>query len=203
MDEERFAMDLGNNKFSQIILAAVLLYPHPEAQSAAIVKEQTAQIEFAQVSASAFADYFSHEPNYNKIYWNVMGWFGSTRNGCVAFASTALRFLGAPLTIDQVYNGERVSLLTRPFSAYLEQRMGWTRITSSKHLKPGDLVFTVDEPTAPGYPAHVFMHNGYVDSAKTISWAVDNQDFTHERALSGDKQKDYSAFAYALRSPIR
>jgi hypothetical protein len=161
------------------------------------------QTELArQVSARAFADFFSHEPSYNKVYWNVMGWFGSTKNGCVAFASTALRFLGAPIAVEQVYNGERVSLLTRPFSAFLQKQMGWTRVQSSTQLKPGDLVFTVDEPTAPGYPAHVFMHLDYADSAKKISLAIDNQDFTHERALAGDKQKDYSEFAYALRSPL-
>jgi len=154
------------------------------------------------VSASKFNAFFSNEANYNRVYWNVMSWYGSTKNGCVAFASTALRFLGASIGIETVYNGERVSLLTKPFSAYLQNRLGWTRINSSTGLKLGDLVFTVDEPTAPGYPAHVFMHNGYVDAARTISWAVDNQDFTHERALAGDVKKDYSAFAYALRSPL-
>ena len=131
-----------------------------------------------------------------------MSWFGSTKNACVAFASTALRFLGANISIDTVYNGERASLLTRPFSAYLENKLGWTRITSPKNLIPGDLVFTVDEPRAPGYPAHVFMHSGYADEARTISFAVDNQEFTHERALAGDPKKDYSPFAYALRPPL-
>jgi hypothetical protein len=154
------------------------------------------------VSGAEFNAFFSNETNYNRVYWNVMSWYGSTKNGCVAFASTALRFLGVNIGIDTLYNGERVSLLTKPFSAYLQNRLGWIRINSSKDLKPGDLVFTVDEPTAPGYPAHVFMHSGYVDAARTISWAVDNQDFTHERALAGDVKKDYSAFAYALRSPV-
>lgn len=156
----------------------------------------------AAIGGSEFAAFFSNEANYDRVYWNVMGWFGSTKNGCVAFASTALRFLGASISIDTIYNGERVSLLTRPFSSFLENRLGWQRIGSSKVLKPGDLVFTVDEPSAPGYPAHVFMHNGYADTARTISLAVDNQDFTHERALAGDVKKDYSAFAYALRSPL-
>lgn len=156
----------------------------------------------AAVAGSEFAAFFSNEANYNRVYWNVMGWFGSTKNGCVAFASTALRFMGASISIDTIYNGERASLLTRPFSSFLENRLGWQRIGSSKELKPGDLVFTVDEPRAPGYPAHVFMHNGYADTARTISLAVDNQDFTHERALAGDVKKDYSAFAYALRSPL-
>jgi len=156
----------------------------------------------AGISGSEFAAFFSNEANYNRVYWNVMGWFGSTKNGCVAFASTALRFMGASISIDTIYNGERASLLTRPFSSFLETRLGWQRIGSSKVLKPGDLVFTVDEPSAPGYPTHVFMHNGYADTARTISLAVDNQDFTHERALAGDVKKDYSAFAYALRSPL-
>ena len=156
----------------------------------------------AGVSAAEFNAFFSNESNYNRVYWNVMSWYGATKNGWVAFASTALRFLGVGIGIDAIYNGERVSLLTKPFSAYLQNRLGWKRVTSSKDLQPGDLVFTVDEPSAPGYPAHVFMHSGYADSARTISWAVDNQDFTHERALAGDLKKDYSAFAYALRSPV-
>lgn len=196
-------MELGKKSLIWLTLAGPLTLPVEKVLGVAIETKTSTDRESTQISASSFAKFFAHEPSYNKVYWNVMGWFGSTRNGCVAFASTALRFLGAPITIEQIYNGERVSLLTRPFSAYLEQRMGWIKISSSKQLKPGDLVFTVDEPTAPGYPAHVFMHNGYADDAKTISWAVDNQDFTHERALGGDKQKDYSPFAYALRSPLR
>ncbi|MEY4064131.1 MAG: hypothetical protein RIR26_339 [Pseudomonadota bacterium] len=130
-----------------------------------------------------------------------MSWFGTTKNGCVAFASTALRFMGMNIPLDATYKGERVSMLTRPFSAFLEAKMGWIRISDPKALQPGDLVFTVDEPKAPGYPAHVFMHSGYADAARTLSLAVDNQDFTHERALGGDLKKDYSAFAYALRVP--
>lgn len=198
-----FAMDLGKVKLVGLILTGMCLFSATKALSRSPQSENAHSHKLASISASAFAGFFAHEPNYNRVYWDVMGWFGSTRNGCVAFASTALRFLGAPLSIEQIYNGERVSLLTRPFSAYLEQRMGWTRVKSSTQLVPGDLVFTTDEPTAPGYPAHVFMHNGYADAAKTISWAIDNQDFTHERALGGDKQKDYSPFAYALRSPVR
>lgn len=156
----------------------------------------------ANVSGQELSDFYTNESNYRQVYRNVMSWFGSTTNGCVAFASTALRFLGVNVPQNGIWNGERVSLLTKPFSAYLQDKLGWTRITQSKELLPGDLVFTVDEPKAPGYPAHVFMHVGYEDSARLISLAVDNQGFTHPRALAGDVKKDYSAFAYALRSPI-
>lgn len=164
--------------------------------------DDVVQQTVANVSGQELSDFYANESNYRQIYRNVMSWFGSTSNGCVAFASTALRFLGVNVPQNGLWNGERLSLLTKPFSAYLQERLGWIRITQSKELRPGDLVFTVDEPKAPGYPAHVFMHAGYEDSARLISLAVDNQGFTHPRALAGDVKKDYSAFAYALRSPI-
>ncbi|MEY3902736.1 MAG: hypothetical protein RL189_2042 [Pseudomonadota bacterium] len=164
--------------------------------------EDFAQQMVANVSGQELSDFYSNESNYRQIYKNVMSWFGGTSNGCVAFASTALRFLGVNVPQNGLWNGERLSLLTKPFSAYLQDKLGWVRITQSKELRAGDLVFTVDEPKAPGYPAHVFMHAGYEDAARLISLAVDNQGFTHPRALAGDVKKDYSAFAYALRSPI-
>lgn len=184
--------------FCVVLSSQSVARAQPHVNLAVIETEHTAQLSFTGIE---FSEYFTNEANYNRVYWNVMSWFGSTKNGCVAFASTALRFMGMNIGIDALYNGERVSLLTRPFSSFLENKMGWIRIRDSKALQPGDLVFTVDEPTAPGYPAHVFMHSGYADAAKKVSLAVDNQDFTHERALAGDVKKDYSAFAYALRVP--
>jgi len=154
------------------------------------------------VSGTRFSQFYTNQNNYDAVYRNVMSWFGTTRNACVAFASTALRMLGLNVPQDGILNGERLSLLTKPFSIYMEAKLGWIRIRDSRALKPGDLVFTIDEPGYPGYPSHVFMHAGYADSARTISWAVDNQDFTHERALQGDPAMDYDAFAYALRSPV-
>lgn len=152
-------------------------------------------------SGQEFSNFYSDISNYGEIYRVVMSWYGTTSNGCVAFASTALRIFGISIPQNGVWNGERLSLLTKPFSSYLENKLGWQRITDRADLEPGDLVFTVDEPKAPGYPAHVFMHAGYADSNRQISLAVDNQGFTHPRALAGDIKKDYSAFAYALRMP--
>lgn len=166
-------------------------------------EQQTVQMNLPRLSGSDFNDFYSDEANYRNVYRSVMSWFGSTSNGCVAFASTALRMMGVNVPQNGVWNGERLSLLTKPFSQYLENKLGWDRITDPKDLEPGDLVFTVDEPKAPGYPAHVFMHSGYADDAGTISLAVDNQGFTHTRALAGDIKKDYSAFAYALRWPAQ
>lgn len=166
------------------------------------VKQSPVTEALYNVSGRVFSDYYSNLDNYNLIYRNVMSWYGSTTNGCVAFASTALRFLGVNIPQNGIWNGERISLLTKPFADYLEYKLGWIVVMDSSRLKPGDLVFTVDEPKAPGYPAHVFMHAGYADSARTLSLAVDNQGFTHPRALAGDVVKDYSAFAFALRSPV-
>jgi hypothetical protein len=156
----------------------------------------------ANVSGEALNEFYTDANNYWYIHRKVMAWFGSTNNACVAFASTALRELGVDVPQNGIWNGERLSLLTKPFSSYLQNKLGWKRIWDSRSLLPGDLVFTVDERNSPGYPAHVFMHAGYADSQRSVSWAVDNQGFTHERALGGDPKKDYSAFAYALRSPL-
>lgn len=166
-------------------------------------EHQTGQMSFPRLTGSDFNSFFSDESNYRNVYRSVISWFGSTSNACVAFASTALRMMGVNVPQNGIWNGERLSLLTRPFSNYLESKLGWIRITDSRDLEPGDLVFTVDEPKAPGYPAHVFMHSGYADDARGISWAIDNQGFTHTRALAGDLKKDYSAFAYALRWPAQ
>jgi hypothetical protein len=166
-------------------------------------EQQTVQMNLPRLSGDDFSDFYSDEANYRNVYRSVMSWFGTTSNACVAFASTALRMMGVNVPQNGVWNGERLSLLTKPFSQYLENKLGWDRINNSRDLEPGDLVFTVDEPKAPGYPAHVFMHSGYADDARTISWAVDNQGFTHTRALAGDIKKDYSAFAYALRWPAQ
>jgi len=165
------------------------------------IKQQNMQ-QSSNISGREFSDFYSNEDNYWFVYRKVMSWYGATSNGCVAFASTALRILGVDVPQNGIWNGERLSLLTKPFSSYLENRLGWTRVKDSRDLLPGDLVFTVDEPKAPGYPAHVYMHAGYADANRKVSWAVDNQGFTHERALAGDVKKDYSAFAYALRSPV-
>lgn len=167
-----------------------------------VAHAETGALKISNVSGATFNEFYTDSDNYWYIHRKVMDWFGSTSNACVAFASTALRELGVNVPLNGVWNGERLSLLTKPFSSYLQNKLGWVRINDAQSLRAGDLVFTVDERKAPGYPAHVFMHSGYADSGRTISWAVDNQGYTHERALAGDLKKDYSAFAYALRSPV-
>lgn len=156
---------------------------------------------YENVSGRYFSSYYTDADNYQDVYRNVMSWFKTTTNGCVAFASSALRLLGVNVPLYGNKNGLRISTLTKPFSDYLEEDLGWIRINNSQRLLPGDLVFTIDEPGYPGEPSHVFMHAGYADANRKVSWAVDNQDFTHTRALAGEPSKDYDAFAYALRSP--
>jgi hypothetical protein len=200
---------VGVNVLRIVVISSILLTFLKPAVSNAGVDFGTAAdtgeagvFKISNVSGEKFNDFYTDADNYGYVYRKVMSWFGSTNNACVAFASTALRELGVDIPQNGIWNGERLSLLTKPFSSYLQNKLGWLRINDSRSLQPGDLVFTVDERKAPGYPAHVYMHAGYADDNRAISWAVDNQGFTHERALAGDLKKDYSAFAYALRSPV-
>ena len=144
------------------------------------------------------AAYYSQQTNYNKVYSEVMNWFGTTKNGCVAFMSTALRHIGIRVPQNGYYNGERISLVTKPFSDYLQYELGWKRVTN---LLPGDVAFTRDEPDWPGVPAHTFLFLKWKDKANSLAYVIDNQGFTHERDLVRRGTKDYTPFDYALRAP--
>src|SRR5690348_6350920 len=98
--------------------------------------------------ADSFGDrlaaYYASRTGYQEVKADVMRWHKTTHNGCVAFASTALRHLGVEIGEAQKLDGEGVSRITRVFVMYLEDDLGWTRITDSTALAKGDLVFTTD-----------------------------------------------------------
>ncbi|HEY3357120.1 MAG TPA: hypothetical protein VGQ83_27975 [Polyangia bacterium] len=141
--------------------------------------------------------YYGQPQNYRKVKADVLSWYGTTKDGCVAFASSALRHIGVAVSRDGDYDGERVSLQTRPFSLYLERELGWRRVTAALALRPGDVVFTRE----PDYPWHTYVFVRWKRRAQRIAWVIDNQGFTHVRAVLGPGSGHWTPFAYALRSP--
>lgn len=146
-------------------------------------------------------NFYSQRVNYNKVYDNVMGWFGTRTNGCVAFMSTALRMIGVDVPQNGYLDNEPVSLVTRPFSRYLEEKLGWKRFTNPNDLRPGDVVFTQTAPNDPGYPAHTYMFHSWSNKAASVAWVVDNQDFTHLRNIQESGTFNFTPFDYGLRAP--
>jgi hypothetical protein len=145
-------------------------------------------------------NYYSTKANYERVTANVFSWFGTRTNGCVAFMSTALRQVGFPIPQNAVLDGYSVSTWTASFSAFLRNK-GWVRVNSHTELQPGDIVFTVGEESDPtNTPLHTYMFHSWKDRAAKTGWVIDNQAFTHERAIFSYGDFNFSPFAYALRS---
>jgi hypothetical protein len=148
--------------------------------------------------------YYSQQANYNRVSNAVRRFYPEHRsNGCVAFMSEALRQSGIPVPLHGYLEGDRISLVTRPFSLYLSEELGWRTIMNASDLLPGDVMFTEDAPGWPGYPAHTYMFVRWFDRAKGIGIVVDNQDFMHQRNIFGYGTFNFTPFAYALRAPQR
>jgi hypothetical protein len=143
--------------------------------------------------------YLSRVENDRAVRREVIAWHRTMRNGCVAFASTALRRVGVSVPERGVRDGEGVSRITRAFSDFLEVELGWQRVARASELEVGDLVFTTDAACCPGYPAHVFVFQGWRSLARRIALATDNQGRRRPRPLAGTEGID--RFAYALRGP--
>lgn len=146
--------------------------------------------------------FYGVRANYDDVFEDVLSFYPQgRRNGCVAFMSAALRRSGTTVPVTGYVNGESVSLVTKPFSQYLQDRLGWKKITAAKNLQPGDVVLTEDDARYPGYPAHTYMFYGWSNQRSGIGWVIDNQDFIHERNIFGYGTYNFTPFAYALRSP--
>jgi hypothetical protein len=143
--------------------------------------------------------YYGSAEGYREVKRDVLRWHKTTRNGCVAFASTALRHVGVDLAETAKIDGEGVSRITRVFVHYLEDELGWTRVDASTDLAPGDLVFTTDAPCCPGYPAHVVMFDGWSDRRREIARVIDNQGWKRRRAMHPAPDSGTDPFRFALR----
>ena len=145
--------------------------------------------------------YYKRAANYRAVKKDVLDWHKTTQNGCVAFASTALRHIGVDVPEDETIDGSGVSRITLAFSRWLEEHLGWRRVDAMADLRAGDVVFTADDPCCDGYPAHVFVFHSWKDRKASVARVIDNQGFTHARPLVVDEGDDISPFAYALRAP--
>lgn len=128
---------------------------------------------------------------------DVLRWHHTMRNGCVAYASTALRHVGIDVPERGVLDGDGVSRLTRGFVRYLEGELRWQRVVDPTALAPGDLVFTTD--VIPEYPAHVFVFLGWRSRRHQVALIADNTGYRKPRPLAAGGDRD--GFAFALRAP--
>ena len=151
--------------------------------------------------AATLADQYGSSRGYRIVKRDALAWHHTTRNACVAFASSALRHIGVAVPRPGPDGTEAISRLTGPFVQYLENDLGWSRVTDVATLQRGDLLFTTDAPCCPGYPAHVVVMLGWRDQARGIVRIVDNGGRDRDRPLAGDESRDLDPFAFALRPP--
>jgi hypothetical protein len=145
--------------------------------------------------------YYGNWPGYQKVHNDVIGWHKTAKEGCVAFASTALRHVGIAIPFDVYKDGRSVSRITGAFSRYLSEDLKWTRFDKVDDLRPGDIVFTTDHPCCPGYPAHVMMFDGWV-KGHSVARFIDNQGFRVERPIVAQPSlPQYDGFGYFMRPP--
>src|SRR5512138_320981 len=166
---------------------------------AAIVLVMLGGAGTARADTSKLHTYYGTAKGYAKVTEDVLRWHGTRQNGCVAFASTALRHVGVEIPVDGKIDGQGVSRITRSFSRYLVEELGWTRVESIDELRAGDMLFSTDAPCCPGYPNHVSMFDGWSQRKKKIALVVDNQGFHIARPLVQSTGSDVDGFAYALR----
>lgn len=157
-----------------------------------------AHADRARTTGETLATYVGSPTNDRAVRREVRAWHRTMRNGCVAYASTALRRIGVDIDEKGKLDGDGISRLTRGFSRHLEEKLGWTRVTDATKLRAGDLVFTVD--VIPEYPAHVFVFHGWVDRKRAIARISDNTGHKRSRPLFPEGG-DLDPFAYALRAP--
>jgi lysozyme family protein len=165
---------------------------------AVIPTRQPTPIGSGSITAQ-LSSFYNLSSNYDIVYDDVMDWYGTTSNACVAFASTALRlsWYDVPKTENSIGN---ISLFTGAFSQYLEDQ-GWHRSQNSGDLSVGDVVFTDDGGWGDGIPMHVYVFAGWADENNKVAWVIDNQDFTHERNIDkGGGGFNFTPFAYFLRA---
>jgi hypothetical protein len=144
--------------------------------------------------------YYATSAGYWKVHRDVMGWHKTTENGCVAFASTALRHIGVDIPMTLKKDGYGVSRITGAFAAYLSEDLRWTRIDDPSKLRPGDIVFTTPR-CEHCYPQHVMVFAGWARADRSVGRFIDNQGFGIARAMKETPGSRYSGFGYALRPP--
>lgn len=139
---------------------------------------------------------------YGEIEQSVLGWYGEKREGCVAFASTALRSIGETVPLTALKGDDAISIVTKPFVEYLGDALGYERINDLEKAQPGDIGVTADDARAPGYPTHVYVFAQWESKADKIARVIDNQGFKHLRPINRSTDPrfaDKDPTAYFLR----
>ena len=143
-------------------------------------------------------EFYQTPAGYNAVYDDVMSWFGTTKNGCVAFLSTALRMSGCSVPKTEDSKGFGISLVTISFSDWLLAN-GFKKDSNPDNLKAGDLVLTQEDGWK-GVPAHTYMFSSWADKAAGIAWIVDNQGPLHKRNVhKAGGGFNFTPYAYHLR----
>jgi lysozyme family protein len=214
MDEEtvsmtkKFQKDLGLEETGKVDLVTWQAGLNHEklpgwSNIAPIVVRHGGTIETRTVTQKLY-DFYSKPSNYDKVYADVMNWYGTTANACVAFVTSALRLSGYPIPKEDHGYGN-ISLWTTALSHYLQDEKHWAKSTDTNALLPGDIIFTVGgqfgkDKDGVWVPNHVYMFAGWSDQANHIAWVIDNQEkyrhTRHTNAIPGGK----SAFHYFLRA---
>jgi hypothetical protein len=151
-------------------------------------------------AADPLAAHLASAAHDRAVRRDVLRWHHTMTNGCVAYASTALRHTGVAIDEHGILDGDGISRLTRGFSRHLEDVLGWRRVDDADALRPGDLVFTRDVACCPGYPAHVFVFHGWIDRRRHVARISDNTGYRKRRPLF-PRGGHLDPFAYALRAP--
>lgn len=191
-------------KRAHFFVLAALLMPHNLAQAtersaAAETSDSSGSFEDQSESPTRRLDrYYSSQQGYNRVYRRVMEFFGTIKNGCVAFMGEALRQTGVPVPFDYYVDGYSAAYVTSAFAAYLQREEGWKSYTNLSLLEPGDIVFTVATPDWPGVPSHTFMFHKWLNKGALVAQIVDNQGFLHARYLKGNRELDQDPSSFAL-----
>ena len=180
----------------------------PGAELAAFGNESPESV-IAAAAAAAITDTITkrlddyYTANFKKVYNNVMGWFGTTTNGCVAFLSSALRLSGYPVppingpsawgprNPDGTGAPHLISEWTGAFQWWIAKQ-GWQKIVGTNQLQRGDVVFANDSSGDP-VPTHVFEFHSWQDQANLVAIVLDNQNGDrglHPRPLNRPGVKD-------------
>jgi hypothetical protein len=177
-------------------------YPQ-HTNTAAINESEKIGSTSGEVAQRLLATYGT-QSGYNKIEGNVLDWYGEKREGCVAFASSALRSIGEPVPLAELKGDDAISIVTKPFVDFLTDTLGYQRIENLDNAQPGDIGVTVEDKRAPGYPTHVYVFAQWESKADKIARVIDNQGFRHLRPMGRSTDPrfvDKDPTAYFLRPP--
>lgn len=154
----------------------------------------TSEVKAVGTANKILLAYYSEETNYKKVYDRVIDWFGTPSAAGVAFVATALKLSNAA---DIPLSGD-IATITLDFSNFLQNKLGWKKITNYENLQPGDVVFAKDAPNDPGFPAHTYVFISWSNRSTGMAYAIDNLKPKYIRNMN---RGNYTPFGYALRSP--